>query len=112
MLYYLITIPLTFVIIRILLNSAKDPDDKFIQFYYPFSVPIMGNVINTAFYHAPSAASGTAIWVICNLMMGIWFVAPHLLASLFVRNKILLHEGAAFGVVAIILANLYGIFSF
>ena len=110
MLYYLITIPLTFFIIGVLLQNSKDKNDGFIMFYYPIVVPIFGDVVNHFIYS--DTTGGFCCWLICNVFLLLWWVAPYLVLASILVKKDTLEEGAAFGIIAIVLINIYGIFSF
>lgn len=110
MLYYLITIPLTFFIICFLLQNSKDKKDGFIMFYYPVVIPIFGDIVNHFIYS--DTTGGFCCWFICNICLLLWWVAPYLIfAKIFVK-KDALEEGAAFGIIAIVLINIYAILSF
>ena len=110
MIYYLITIPLTFFIMHSLASQALDKNDPIVLFVYPVLIPFLGNVMNSFIYHG-TGSGGIACWFIMNVALLIWWVGIYWLGGLFFKGQ-LLKEGASFGVIAIALINPYGIFSF
>ena len=58
MIYYLITIPLTFFIMHSLASQALDKNDPIVLFVYPVLIPVLGNVMNSFIYHETGLPAG------------------------------------------------------